>query len=127
LAVPKVSIIILTYNNLDYTRQCLESIFQKTEDVRYEIILVDNNSADGTRVYLKNLASEHTNLQVILNTNNEGFARGNNQGAAAAEGEYLVFLNNDVVVTRGWLRGLLRHVDDPNVGLVGPVTDSARK
>jgi GT2 family glycosyltransferase/glycosyltransferase involved in cell wall biosynthesis len=122
---PQASIVILTYNNLDLTRQCLESIFQKTETPEYEIILVDNNSEDGTQAYLKTLAAEHANVHLVLNSVNLGFATGNNQGAALATGEYLVFLNNDTVVTQGWLSGLIRHLQDPQVGMVAPVTNSS--
>lgn len=141
-SAPLVSIIVLTYNNLDITRQCLESILAKTTvdenfqqnssinlpagDHRppaYELILVDNASSDETPQYLKEFAAAHANVKLILNDINQGFARGNNQGAALAEGEYLVFLNNDTVVTNGWLSGLLRALQLPGVGMAGPVTN----
>jgi GT2 family glycosyltransferase/glycosyltransferase involved in cell wall biosynthesis len=121
----KASIIILTYNGLDYTRGCLESIYQKTNGPDFEVIIVDNASQDETPAYLEAFAREHPNCKVILNDKNEGFARGNNIGAAAATGEYLVFLNNDTIVTLGWLEGLIRYLADPQVGIVGPVTNSA--
>ncbi len=121
----KASIIILTYNNLEYTRQCLESVFSKTDWPDFEVILVDNASTDGTQIYLNELASRHTNLRLILNSENMGFARGNNLGAAQAIGDILVFLNNDTIVTQGWLAGLIRHLQDPGVGLVGPVTNAS--
>ena len=123
--VGKVSIIILTYNNLEYTQMCLRSIFEKTNSPDYEIIVVDNASTDETPVFLEKLANEHPNVRLILNKVNEGFPRGNNIGAMGALGEYLVFLNNDVVVTKGWLSGLLRHLEDPSVGMVGPVTNAS--
>ena len=122
---PKVSLIILTYNNLDYTRQCLESIFDKTFYPNYEIVIVDNASTDGTPDYLRSVASAHANVRLVLNDENRGFSAGNNQGVSAARGEYILFLNNDVVVTPGWLSGLLAHLRDPSVGAVGPVTNYA--
>jgi GT2 family glycosyltransferase len=122
---PKASIIILTYNNLDYTRQCLESISAKTAYPSYEIIIVDNASTDGTVEFLQDYAASHPNFQLVLNGENRGFATGNNQGIAASTGEYIVFLNNDTVVTQGWLSGLISHMRDPAVGAVGPVTNSA--
>lgn len=121
---PSASIVILTYNNLALTRQCLESLFQSTSYPEYEVIVVDNGSIDGTREFLASLAEGRPNLRIILNELNLGFAAGNNLGAAAARGEYLVFLNNDTVVTHGWLTGLLSHLEDPAIGLVGPVTNS---
>ena len=124
-AKPTASIIILTYNNLDLTRQCLESIYAKTDTPDFEVIAVDNASTDETPQYLQEFAESHPSLRAILNEANEGFARGNNIGAAAAAGQYLVFLNNDVIVTKGWLAGLLRHLQDPAVGIVGPVTNSS--
>ena len=120
---PLASIIILTYNNLDYTRQCLESIYNQTDEPEFEIILVDNASQDGTPEYLSSFAKQHPNVQLILNHENNGFAHGNNQGAAISSGDYLVFLNNDVIVTQGWLTGLIRHLQDPTIGMVGPVTN----
>jgi GT2 family glycosyltransferase/glycosyltransferase involved in cell wall biosynthesis len=121
----KASIIILTYNNLEYTSQCLESIFTKTEYPEYEIIIVDNASEDGTLEYLDEIIVKRHNFYIIRNKQNAGFARGNNQGAKVATGEYLVFLNNDTVVTNGWLTRLVEHLQDPSVGMVGPVTNSA--
>jgi GT2 family glycosyltransferase len=121
----KVSIVILTYNNLAYTRQCLDSVFAKTDYPDYEVIVVDNASQDETPHYLTALQAQHANLKVILSPTNTGFAGGNNLGAAAATGEYIVFLNNDTIVTPGWLGQLVAHVQDPRVGMAGPVTNSA--
>jgi GT2 family glycosyltransferase/glycosyltransferase involved in cell wall biosynthesis len=121
----KASLIILTYNNLDYTRQCLDSIYAHTRHPDFEVILVDNASQDETPEFLRKFAQKHANVHLILNQTNQGFSRGNNQGAEAAVGEVLVFLNNDIVVTEGWLSGLLRHLEDPQVGMVGPVTNAS--
>lgn len=121
----KASIVLLTYNNLRYTRECLESIYAKTEPADFEVIVVDNASQDETPQYLEAFGREHPNFSFILNAANEGFARGNNIGATAAKGEYLVFLNNDTLVTRGWLEGLLRPLEDSSVGMVGPVTNGS--
>ncbi len=121
----RASILVLTYNNLDYTRQCLESIFAYTEYPDYEVIVVDNASQDGTPAYLTEFAASHSSIKIILNEKNEGFARGNNIAAQASCGNYLVFLNNDTVVTEGWLSRLVAHVQNPLVGIVGPVTNSS--
>lgn len=121
---PKVSIIIVTYGNLDLTRLCLDSVLRSTEHPRYEIIVVDNASSDGTPDYLRHIATEHDNVRIILNETNRGFAAANNQGLAAADGDVLVLLNNDTVVPRGWLSGLLAHLSDEKIGLLGPVTNA---
>jgi GT2 family glycosyltransferase len=122
-AVPRASIIIVTYNNLALNKLCLESILRNTEHPNYEVIVVDNNSSDATPDYLRALEARHSHLRVILNADNYGFARATNQGVARSTGEDLVFLNNDTVVPSGWLSRLLKHLDDPQVGMVGPVTN----
>jgi GT2 family glycosyltransferase/glycosyltransferase involved in cell wall biosynthesis len=123
ISKPQASIIVVTYNNIELTRQCLDSIFAKTGEPDYEVIVMDNASQDETPRVLLEYAATYPNLKVILNPVNEGFARGNNIGVMAASGDYLVFLNNDTVVTRGWLAGLIHHLQDPAVGMVGPVTN----
>lgn len=122
---PRVSIIVLTYNNLHFTKLCVDSLYRNTVWPNWELIVVDNASTDGTREYLKDLATRFDNVRVLLNDQNEGFARGNNRGICASTGEYIVFLNNDTIVTRGWLGRLVRHIErDPRIGLIGPVTNA---
>ncbi|MEP6818520.1 MAG: glycosyltransferase [bacterium] len=122
-AVPRASIIVVTYNNLSFTRLCIQSILRNTDHPNYEVIVVDNNSSDKTTAYLRQMTAQHSHVQVILNTENRGFAAANNQGIARSSGERLVLLNNDVVVPPGWLTRLLRHLEDPTIGMVGPVTN----
>lgn len=122
---PKISIIIVTYNNLDYTKLCIESVFSNTYYPNYEVIIVDNASVDDTPEYLGNLLKTTNRLKIIKNLENKGFAAANNQGAALSNGEYLVFLNNDTYVTPGWLNGLYKHmINNPKIGLLGPVTNN---
>ena len=121
---PLVSIIVITYNNLHYTRLCLESIYKKTAYPNFEVIVVDNASSDKTQEFLKSFESQQQNIKVILNDRNEGFARANNQGSEIARGEFIAFLNNDTIVTRGWVGNLMRHIiRDPRIGIVGPTTN----
>jgi GT2 family glycosyltransferase len=122
---PKASIVIVTFNNLDLNRLNLQSVYARTEWPSFEVIVVDNNSTDGTPEYLKQAERTFPNLQVILNDSNRGFAAANNIGLGKAKGDYLVLLNNDTVVTRGWLSTLIRHLNsDPTIGLIGPVTNN---
>jgi glycosyltransferase involved in cell wall biosynthesis/Tfp pilus assembly protein PilF len=112
------SIIIPVFNNFSLTRQCLESISENT-DAPHEIIVVDNGSSDGTRDYLLRLEAEG-GVRVISNRTNLGFARASNQGAQAARGDYLVFLNNDTIVQPGWLQELVACArKDDKIGAVG--------
>src|SRR5439155_5226805 len=86
----------------------------------------DNGSTDGTPAYLEEVRQRPgpERVVVIRNETNRGFAAGCNQGLAKARGQYLVLLNNDTIVTAGWLEGLIHWSlrDWPKVGLVGPVT-----
>jgi GT2 family glycosyltransferase/predicted Zn-dependent protease len=122
------SVLILCHNQLEYTRLCLESLLRHTRPP-YELVLVDNGSTDATPEYLEEVrrrAGPHR-VEVVRNETNLGFAAGCNQALARAAGRYVVFLNNDVVLTPGWLEGLVgRSLQDwPAVGLVGPVTNAA--
>ncbi|MDD2501826.1 MAG: glycosyltransferase [Geobacter sp.] len=122
VAMPLVSIIILTFNRLDVTQACLDSIQRHTPQA-HEIIVVDNGSSDGTVEWLKKRMGGQPTIRLIENSTNRGFSAGCNQGIQAARGEYLLLLNNDTVVTADWLTGLLECLKDQQVGVVGPVTN----
>ncbi|MBP8638421.1 MAG: glycosyltransferase [Dictyoglomi bacterium] len=110
------SIIILTLNNLEYTKRCVESIKKYTPEP-YELIVVDNGSTDGTVEYLENLSD----IKLVKNPTNVGFAMGNNVGMKLSNGDYIVVLNNDTVVTRGWLTRLIACAEsESSIGIVGP-------
>lgn len=96
------SIIILTYNQLNYTKLCIESIRKFTYKNKYELIVVDNNSTDDTVSWLK----EQDDIKLILNNENYGVAKGWNQGIEISKGENILLLNNDVIVTPNWLYNL---------------------
>jgi GT2 family glycosyltransferase len=118
-----VSIVVVTSNNLVYTRLCLESVLANTEPDTYEVIVVDNGSRDQTASYLRDLASEHVHVRLIVNDTNLGFVRATNQGVAIASGDVLVLLNDDTIVPSGWLPRLVAYARDSQVGLVGPVSN----
>jgi len=115
------SIVILTRNQLPYTRECLDSIRLRTDEP-YELIVVDNGSTDGTVEYLRS----QPDVKLIENRDNRGFPAGCNQGIRVADGDQVLLLNNDVIVTTGWLGRLLTALhSDPEIGLVGPCTNWA--
>ncbi len=123
-SMAQASVIILTWNALEFTRQCAASLLAHT-DPRHELIFVDNGSDPETVSFLTELAADNAPVKVILNEKNLGFAGGNNVGLAAATGQYMCLLNSDTVVTEGWLERLIKPmIDDPRLGLVGPVTNS---
>ena len=121
---PLTSLVILTFNQLDFTKQTVESIRRHTPEP-HEIIFVDNGSQDGSLDWLKLLIRENPGYRLIANDANLGFAAGCNQGIRAAQGEFILLLNNDVVVTPGWLSGMLASFDSlSEIGIVGPVTNN---
>lgn len=110
-----LSVITLTYNNLEYTRNFIESLYKNTKD--FELIVVDNGSIDGTVDYLKNLKD----IKVIYNKENQGYAKGNNQGVALAEGKYIAFLNNDILLYPNWFEECLSVFEaEPTAAFVSP-------
>ena len=121
---PKVSIIVLCYNQRSFTKTCLDSIERFTRYANMETVVVNNGSTDGTEKFLARWSSTRPWARVVTNGSNLGFAAGNNRGARAATGEYLIFLNNDTFVTDGWVGDLLAHFRrHPELGLLGPITN----
>lgn len=112
---PLVSFVIPVFDQLELTRRCLESI-AGTVTVPHEVIIVDNGSTDGTGDFL-----EAERVTVISNGDNLGISKATSQGIAAARGEYVCLLNNDVVCLPGWLEPLISCLErDPDAGLAGP-------
>ncbi|WP_048745176.1 methyltransferase domain-containing protein [Paenibacillus sp. P22] len=119
--VGKTSIVMLTFNQLEYTKQCIESIRSYTEPNTYELIIVDNGSTDGSREWL----AEQEDIRLLLNEENVGFPKGCNQGISMSAGEQILLLNNDVVVTTNWLSNMLTCLySDNSIGAVGCVTNN---
>lgn len=124
-AFPKVSVVVLTYNNLEFTKTCLHSLEAHSCYPDWELVVVDNASSDGTPDHLRAYAAANPGVKLILNDANLGFAAGNNCGLQAASGDYLIVLNNDTYVTRGWMLDLIRHFRrSSDLGLLGPVTNN---
>lgn len=106
-----VSFVIPLYNCLAHTQECLRTLRDTLpEDLEREVIFVDDGSTDGTRAWLSSLPSASRNssarekIVVILNPSNAGFAASCNRGARSANGETIFFLNNDLVLLRGWFQ-----------------------
>ncbi len=114
---PKLtSIVIVTYNRLEQTRRCLDSIVSNTPEP-HQLIFVDNASTDETVAHLRDRFGADS---VTANDTNEGFLRAANRGIAAATGDYVLLLNNDTTVTPGWLSALIEAAERAaDVGIVG--------
>lgn len=117
----KVAIIIPNYEALDCLKLCIAAIRKYSQQYDYEIIIVDNYSAEDTRCYLQDV-SEDADITVIQNDYNMGFTYAVNQGIKAArEGSDYILLNNDAIVTENWLEELYAVKDRvPKAGLIVP-------
>ncbi len=107
----ELSIIVISYNTKTITQNCLDSIVKslKKSQMHYEIIMVDNASTDGSQDQISKFKSQNhnLNLKTLFNKKNVGFAKANNQAAKVAEGEYILFLNSDVLVLEDAIEKLL--------------------
>lgn len=113
---PAVSVVMVTLDQLEWTRRALMALIENTEPC-YEVIVIDNASGEKMRRFLQRRV---TNAIVKLNGENLGFGMASNQGASLARGRYLVFLNSDALVHAGWLSPLLARLRDSRVGVAGP-------
>ena len=120
---PEASIVVVSFNSLVFTRLCLETVLANTDSHRFELVVVENGSTDGSAKYLSELAARDRRVRVIANDDNAGFPAACNQGLALARGEFLVLLNSDTMVPPGWLRRLLAPVEREPLALTGPVTN----
>ena len=113
---PLVSIIIPVYNNFEYTNKCIESIVNNSSNISYEIIIADDISTDLT----KNIKEYFSNIYINKNRKEHGFVMNCNKAANLARGKYILFLNNDVQVQKGWLLYLVKLIEsDEKIGMVG--------
>ena len=120
-----VSIIIPCFNAVKYSKECIESILLQT-NINYELILINNGSTDGTKKYFDTLKKQlrpDKNLQkvtIIQSTKNLGVARALNLGISKSIGKYVCYLNNDVIVTKDWLKKIVKAAkSDKQIGAVG--------
>ena len=117
----KATIIIPTFNALEYTRLCLYSL-KLTTFFPHDLIFVDNGSTDGTIEFL----SEFSNITLIRSKTNLGYAGACNLGIKKSDSDYIVISNNDIFFTPYWLTHLVEASESfPNIGLVGPATNKA--
>ncbi len=113
---PKVSIVIPVYNEFEYTYGCIKSIIENVKNVSYEIIVGDDMSTDATKKIKKIVK----NVKVNINTTDHGFLMNCNRAAKLAEGQYIIFLNNDTLVKEDWLESLVELIEsDDTIGMVG--------
>ena len=113
-----LSIIIVSWNAKMFLRNCLQSIFESVNSVNYEILVVDNDSSDGSPDMVKN---EFPHVKLICNGDNLGFAKANNIGIKQSSGRYLCLINSDIIVHKYCLYPMMVYMDqNPEIGMLGP-------
>ncbi len=116
---PKIdlSIVIVTWNVCQLLEKCLRSIFMKTSDLEFEVIVVDNNSQDNTKTMVGN---EFPQARLIVNAENLGFAKANNIGIKKARGEFILILNPDTEILENSLKKTVKFMEkNPDVAVTG--------
>ena len=113
-----LSIIILTYNNKNLLEECIRSIKANTKVISYELIVVDNNSTDGTQDHVRRIFPD---IKLIDNEKNLGFTRANNKGLKIAKGRYSLILNDDTYLRTDAFSDVVKYMDsDTSIAICGP-------
>jgi GT2 family glycosyltransferase len=110
-----VSIIIVSYNCLNILDDCLKSLFFHTKDISFEIIVVDNNSTEGS---VDAIIKKYPEVKLIKNDTNRGFSAANNQGISVANGKYFLFLNNDTVLLENTIKAVYNFSERMNEDVI---------
>jgi len=119
-------LVLLSWNHLEETQACLESLFHHT-DVPSRLVIVDNGSEPSVREFLKQVRPQGAIQEVVLiqNETNEGFPKGMNRGIQASRAPYVCLLNNDLLLTPNWLSRLLEVAEaHPEIGILNPVSNT---
>ncbi len=122
----RCDIIIPVWNQLEYTRDCVTSIINNTDDVDYGVVIIDNASDGQTRMYLDSLVTgAGSRFRVIRKECNVGFVKAVNEGMRISGAPYVCVLNNDTLVTKGWLKEMLDIAGSrKDIGLVNPSSNN---
>lgn len=124
---PLFTVSIATFNNLEYTRQCLEALFENTPLDLFDLVIVDNASRDGTQDYVTKELPQilgdkfgKVTISLLLNQTNVGFGQAHNQSGQECKTPYLLLLNNDTIPLPGWLTAIAKAFEDePTAAVVG--------
>src|SRR5574341_249208 len=118
IAEIELSIIIVSWNVREYLKYCLDSIFSTLSDISTEVIVVDNNSSDGSNDFVK---IAYPQVKLLRNSANLGFAKANNIGIKQSQGKFILLLNPDVKLPEKSISRMLNYIKkNPGVGAVGP-------
>jgi len=113
-----LSIVVVSYNTKKLTRQCIETVLNTISGIKYEIIIIDNASSDGSTSVLLDLSKNTKKVGIILNKNNVGFGAANNQGIMESKGRYVLLLNSDTIMSSEILPQMIEWMDmNPEIGI----------
>lgn len=114
-----VSVIVVNWNTKKLLSNCLDSVYKFTKNINFEVIVIDNNSTDGSQAFIKKTFPK---VKLIENKENLGFAKANNQGIEQAKGEYIFLLNSDTYLIENSLQKLVEFANtNKNLGIIGPL------
>ncbi|AKL95226.1 glycosyl transferase family 2 [Clostridium aceticum] len=121
---PQISIIICIHNALEDVKECLSSLYAK-KTINFDLIIVDDGSNKETKKFLSQFIKNKP-VRLITHKESKGYTVSANEGLKAATGEFLLLLNSDTIVTKGWLEKLIECITTtPKTGIVGPLSNSA--
>lgn len=120
---PLVSILVITWDRIELTKPCLEALIHTTKNLNSEIIVVDNGSKDGTVKHIWKLHKEGLIDKVLAFDKNKGCGVATNRGMEMCEGEYIVEVDNDILLLMGWHEKCLEIFKNKEVGQIGIITD----
>src|SRR3989344_7732496 len=119
--IMELSIIIVNFNTRIAINNCLDSIYKTIDDIEFEVIVIDNNSSDNSVKSLDKFKKLQKNFRLIINRENLGFSKANNQGIGISKGKYILLLNSDTEVKNGAVNKLLEFAKSRvDAGVVGP-------
>lgn len=115
--VPEMSIVLVCWNNKAYLEPCLDSLYQSNLDTTFDVFVVDNGSTDGSQDLLR---QKYPDVKLIQNPGNVGLGKASNQGIEASQGEFILLLNNDTLVNKDALDGIVATMRErADAGAVG--------
>lgn len=123
----EASLVVVNFNGYQITKKCVESIFSNSAGVNYELIIVDNASTDGSGEKLKKLFSKKRNVSIVETKINNFLADAFNKGFKHSKGKIVIFMCNDLIVTRNWLKNLIKAFENKKVGIAGVALLSYKK
>jgi len=119
-------IIICVHNSPKFLRWCLHSVFQNSDEILFNVIIVDDFSDEVTKSLIQEFEKAHPNILVITNKTNLGYVKSANEGIRNSVSENIVMLNSDAIVTKGWLEKFQTALqNDPKIGLISPLSNNA--